>query len=149
MVRYLGFLFVLLLTPAAQAADECADALDTTVRKLHSQQTLDLCALTRNKLTLVVAFHPGTAKTVFPDCSSASSRVSSVPLKTCRHPVITHPFTTRVRMTCAPFGTCERLITRQALFFSQELNSSTMAWIMSGTLSSGIWLQERSAFFRA
>ena len=27
MVRYLGFLFVLLLTPAAQAADECADAL--------------------------------------------------------------------------------------------------------------------------
>ncbi|WP_156478297.1 glutathione peroxidase [Alcanivorax sp. NBRC 102024] len=54
MVRYLGFLFVLLLTPAAQAADECADALDTTVRKLHSQQTLDLCALTRNKLTLVV-----------------------------------------------------------------------------------------------
>ena len=37
-----------------QAADGCAVALDTTVRKLHSQQTLDLCALTRNKLTLVV-----------------------------------------------------------------------------------------------
>ena len=54
MARYLGLLFALLLTPAVQAADGCADALDTTVRKLHSQQTLDLCALTRNKLTLVV-----------------------------------------------------------------------------------------------
>ena len=31
MVRYLGFLFVLLLTPAAQAADECADALDLSL----------------------------------------------------------------------------------------------------------------------
>jgi glutathione peroxidase len=54
MARYMGLLFALLLTPAVQAADGCADALDTTVRKLHSQQTLDLCALTRNKLTLVV-----------------------------------------------------------------------------------------------
>ena len=54
MARYLGLLLALLLTPAVQAANGCADALDTTVRKLHSQQTLDLCALTRNKLTLVV-----------------------------------------------------------------------------------------------
>lgn len=54
MARYLSLLFALLLTPVAHAADGCADALDTTVRKLHSQQTLDLCALTRNKLTLVV-----------------------------------------------------------------------------------------------
>lgn len=54
MARYLGLLLALLLTPAVQAADGCADALDTTVRKLHSRQTLDLCALTRNKLTLVV-----------------------------------------------------------------------------------------------
>ena len=54
MARYLGLLLAFLLTPAVQAADGCADALDTTVRKLHSQQTLDLCALTRNRLTLVV-----------------------------------------------------------------------------------------------
>ncbi len=54
MARYLPLLFAFLLSPAVQAADGCADALDTTVRKLHSRQTLDLCALTRNKLTLVV-----------------------------------------------------------------------------------------------
>ncbi|MED5387223.1 MAG: glutathione peroxidase [Pseudomonadota bacterium] len=54
MARYLSLFCLLLLVSAVQADDNCARALDTTVRKLHSQQTLNLCDLTRNKLTLVV-----------------------------------------------------------------------------------------------
>ena len=43
----------LALSPVAQAGD-CAALFDTTVRKLHSSETLDLCQLTANHTTLVV-----------------------------------------------------------------------------------------------
>ena len=43
----------LALSPVAQAGD-CAALFDTTVRKLHSSDTLDLCQLTANHTTLVV-----------------------------------------------------------------------------------------------
>ncbi|WP_208993759.1 glutathione peroxidase [Alcanivorax sediminis] len=47
-------LIAMLGTPLAAHAADCAALFDTQVRKLHSKDNLDLCALTRNQPTLVI-----------------------------------------------------------------------------------------------
>lgn len=59
MIRPLKPLLTLLIAlpltlPLAAQADSCAALFDTQVRKLHAKDSLDLCALTANRTTLVV-----------------------------------------------------------------------------------------------
>lgn len=54
MPRWLALLLLTLSPWAWAQSPDCAPPLDHTVRKLHSSDSLDLCSLSRNKLTLVV-----------------------------------------------------------------------------------------------
>lgn len=57
MVQWMTLLLAALslsLTPPLMAESNCAAALDSSIRKLHSEDRLDLCALTRGRTALVV-----------------------------------------------------------------------------------------------